>query len=89
MASDLCCKQKMEIANFRLFAANRNRKRKFVFFGRQEINGTRKLLFQQTCLSMHRHRVILKKNYLGRGVVKTCSAIIFAKTSLTALPQVR
>jgi hypothetical protein len=32
-----------------LFATNRNRKRKFVFLGRQTINGNR--LFQQTCPS--------------------------------------
>jgi hypothetical protein len=33
------CKQKTETANFRLFVANRNRKRTFVFLGWQTING--------------------------------------------------
>jgi hypothetical protein len=41
----VCCKQKAETANFRLFAANENRKRKFVSLGRQTINGNRILLF--------------------------------------------
>ncbi len=36
----------------RLFAANRNGKRKFVFIARQTINGKWRLLFQQTCPSM-------------------------------------
>jgi hypothetical protein len=35
-------------ANFRLFAANGNAEQKFVFLGRQTINGNRRLLFQQT-----------------------------------------
>jgi hypothetical protein len=35
----VCCEQKMEIANFRLFAANGNGKRKFVLLGRPTING--------------------------------------------------
>jgi hypothetical protein len=35
----VCCEQKAEIANFRLFAANGNGKRKFVFLGRPTING--------------------------------------------------
>ncbi len=43
--------RKTKTANFRLFFANR--KRKFVFLGRQTINGNRRLLFQQTCPSMH------------------------------------
>jgi hypothetical protein len=30
--SVVCCKQKMETANFRLFAANENGKRKFFFY---------------------------------------------------------
>ncbi len=38
--------------NFRLSAANRNRKWKFVFLGRPTINGKEQLLFQQTCPSM-------------------------------------
>ncbi len=46
------CKQKMETENFRLFAENRNIKGKFVFLGRQTMNGNRRLLFQQTCPSM-------------------------------------
>ncbi len=48
----ICCKQTTETANFRLFAANGKRKQKFVSFGRQMINGNRRLLFQQTCPSM-------------------------------------
>jgi hypothetical protein len=36
--------------NISLFAANG--KRKFVFLGRQMINGNRRLLFQQTCPSI-------------------------------------
>jgi hypothetical protein len=32
------CKWKKEMAKFRLFAANRNGKRMFVFLGRQTIN---------------------------------------------------
>jgi hypothetical protein len=35
----VCCEQKTETANFRLFAANGNGKRKFVFLGRPTING--------------------------------------------------
>jgi hypothetical protein len=45
-------KRNTETANFRLFAANGNRKRKFVFPGRHTINDNRSLLFQQACLSM-------------------------------------
>jgi hypothetical protein len=37
--------QKSEVANLHLFAANRKEKRKFVFLGRQLINGSRRLLF--------------------------------------------
>jgi hypothetical protein len=37
---------------FRLFATNRNRKRKFVFHGLKTINGNRRLLLQQTFPSM-------------------------------------
>jgi hypothetical protein len=37
----VCCKRKTELANFRLFAANRNGKGKFVFLGRQMITGDR------------------------------------------------
>jgi hypothetical protein len=39
-----------ENRNFYLFAANR--KRKFVFLGRQSKNSNQRLLFQQTCPSM-------------------------------------
>jgi hypothetical protein len=46
----VCCKKK-ETANFRLFAANRNGKRKFAFLGRQTINVNQLLLFQYTCPS--------------------------------------
>jgi hypothetical protein len=42
----------MEMANFCLFAVNRNRKQKFVFLGWQMINSNQRLLFQQTCPSM-------------------------------------
>jgi hypothetical protein len=42
----------MENGNIRLFAANGNGKRKFVFLGRQPINGNQRLLCQQTCPSM-------------------------------------
>jgi hypothetical protein len=48
----VCCKQKKEMANSCLFAANGNGKRKFVFLSRQTINGNRRLVFQQTCPSM-------------------------------------
>jgi hypothetical protein len=41
---------KTETANFHWYAGNGNGKRKFVFLGRQMINGNRRLLFQQTCL---------------------------------------
>ncbi len=40
----------MEIGNFCWFAANG--KRKFVFLGRQAINGYRRLLCEQMCPSM-------------------------------------
>ncbi len=40
-------KKLTENGNFRLFAVNRNGKRKFVFLGRQTINANRRLLFQQ------------------------------------------
>jgi hypothetical protein len=48
----VCYKRKTETANFHLFAANENGKRRFVILGRQTINGNRRLLFQQTCPSM-------------------------------------
>jgi hypothetical protein len=40
-----------ETANFRLFAAKGNEKRKFVFLGRQVINSNRSLLYPQICAS--------------------------------------
>ncbi len=49
----ICCKRKMETANFRFFAANGNRKRMFDFLGRQTINDNRRLLFRQTCPSIY------------------------------------
>ncbi len=48
-------KQKKELtknSNFFLFAANGNRKRKFVFLGLQTINSSQRFLLQQTCPSM-------------------------------------
>jgi hypothetical protein len=48
----VCCKQKMDTENFRLFAAYRNGKRTFVFLGWQMVNGNQLLLYQQTCSSM-------------------------------------
>ncbi len=49
-------------AKIRLFAANGNGKRKFVFLGRQMINGNRRLLFQQTCQSMRSVNHLLHRN---------------------------
>jgi hypothetical protein len=49
-------KQKMELinnGNFRLFAENGNRERKFVSLGQETINGYQRLLFPQTCRSMY------------------------------------
>ncbi len=40
------------MANFHLFTANRNGKRKFLFLGWETINGNQRLLFQQKCPSM-------------------------------------
>ncbi len=48
---NLCCERKTETANFRLFAAN-EQKRKVVFLGRQMINGNQRLLFQKMCPSV-------------------------------------
>ncbi len=48
----VCCRQKMKTANFHLFAENGNGKRKFVSLGRQTINSSWLLLFQQMCPSM-------------------------------------
>jgi hypothetical protein len=50
--SFVCCKQNTETSNFRSFAANRKRKRKFVFLGQQMINSNQRFLLQQTCPSM-------------------------------------
>ncbi len=44
------CKRKIEMTNFCLFAANGNAK--FLFLGRQILNGNRRLLFQKMCPSM-------------------------------------
>jgi hypothetical protein len=44
----VCCKEKTESANLRLFAANGSGKRKFVFLSRQTVNRNRRLLFEQT-----------------------------------------
>jgi hypothetical protein len=43
-----------ENGNFRLFAENK--KRKFVFLGRQTIHGKQRVLCQQTCPSMIKKR---------------------------------
>jgi hypothetical protein len=48
----VCCIFKMKTANFRLFAANRNRKEKIFVLGRQTIISNGQLLVQQTCPSM-------------------------------------
>jgi hypothetical protein len=45
-------KWKIETANFLLFAANGNKKWKFVFLGWKRITGNRLLQFQQSCPSM-------------------------------------
>ncbi len=42
----VCCKQKTETLNFRLFYVNVKWKLKFVFLGRRTIKGNRRLLFQ-------------------------------------------
>ncbi len=55
--------KKMETANFRLFGAGGNGKRKFVFLGRQTINGKRCLLYQQTCLSMSKKCYVYTYTY--------------------------
>ncbi len=51
----VCCILKMKTANFRLSAANRNRKEMIVVLGRQTIISNGRLLFQQTCPSMAEH----------------------------------
>jgi hypothetical protein len=53
----VCCKR--ETANFRLFATNEKGKRKFVFLGRQTMNGNQRLLFQQTCPSTSQRPLFL------------------------------
>jgi hypothetical protein len=62
----VCCKRKTETANFRLFAANRNGKRKFVFLGQQMINGIQRLLSQQMSpFMLFLKKVCLKLNKKG------------------------
>ncbi len=57
------CKRKTEMANLRLFAANGNGKRLFVFLSRQTINCNRRLLFQKMCPSVHlKKHLSLQKN---------------------------
>jgi hypothetical protein len=51
----VCCKWKMKTENFRLFSANGNVKRKFVFLGRQTINGNRRLLFSKNAHLQYAH----------------------------------
>jgi hypothetical protein len=48
----VCCKEKTETVNLRLFAADGNGKRKFLFLGRQMLTSNRRLFFLQTCPSM-------------------------------------
>jgi hypothetical protein len=50
--SFLCCKQKMEMGNFRVSAETINGKWEFVSLGQQTVNGNRRLLFPQMCPSM-------------------------------------
>jgi hypothetical protein len=45
----------MKTENFRLFSANGNVKRKFVFLGRQTINGNRRLLFSKNAHLQYAH----------------------------------
>ncbi len=49
----ISCYWKKDTANFRLFAANGNGRRKFGFLGWQMINGNRRLLYQHTCPFSH------------------------------------
>jgi hypothetical protein len=55
----------MEYSNFRLFAANRNGKQKFVFLGRQTKSGNRRVLFQQTYPSMHTYCMVPLKVFFS------------------------
>jgi hypothetical protein len=66
-------KRETETANFRLFAANGNRKLKFVFLGQQTISGNRRLLFPQTCPSLTKaiHSVILIRGQVTNGGLAT------------------
>jgi hypothetical protein len=60
-------KELTENENFHLFAANR--KKKFVFLGRQTINGNRRLLFQQTrplCMKAWTCSKNMKHRYASR-----------------------
>jgi hypothetical protein len=55
MATSVCLLQ-TEIGNSKEFlfvAANERGKQKFVFLGQQRINSNQRLLFQQTCSSIH------------------------------------
>jgi hypothetical protein len=50
------------MANFHLFAANGNGKRKFVFRGRQMKNSNRRLVFQQTGPAKNIIQIFLEQN---------------------------
>ncbi len=50
--SFFCCKCKAETENFHFYYKKENGKQKFVFLGRQTINGSQHLQFQQTCLPL-------------------------------------
>jgi hypothetical protein len=66
----VCCKLKTEMANFRVFAENRNGRQKFVFLGWQKINGNWQLLFEQTCISM------LVSNDKGRTILVIIYSVV-------------
>jgi hypothetical protein len=55
----VCYIRKTETANFCLFAANRNDKRKSVFPWSTNFNNNRRLLFEQKCPSIQGGRGIL------------------------------
>jgi hypothetical protein len=82
-------KRKTETPNFRMFAANRNEKRKFDFLGRQTINVNRRLLFQQTCPFIHYHFLvhlyIKKRTLLHVIIIEYCSLeiVVFAEKQIT------
>jgi hypothetical protein len=56
--SFVCCKQKTEMANCHLFAANGNGKQKFVFLGWQ--------MFQHMCRSMATRSILYDLQQLGQ-----------------------